>query len=901
MLHIYTINRGVAYKKTCLKFRRVRLLIVIGITLYILIIPQYIVIGIENIKSIITSGSYDKGYRYNIQGWVYIHIEGEPYERGYQYGYLASAEIVDMINRWSNFAHNDNFMKAFIIKQLPRNYDELSETYWNLCKRRGMKFFWDQYPEEYQQEIIGIADGVRAKDGRIHDRLVDYKDIFTLNVIEETRETFNNPGGIGHPLKTLFNYIKLALKGLFNRGNIKEDNKDQGYCTAFLATGDATTDGRLIASHSLIFANYMSQRTNLILDVQPSNGHRFVMTVFPGYIWSSQDFHENDCGIILMETVIWPPFGPWRIKRTIPVGARVRTAIQYSESIDDVIQILIEKNNGLYPSDWVMGDTKTGEIASLELGLFNHAIKRTNNGFLWSCSNAKNDKVRWGQWSFFRFEILGRIIKNKFIPTPKDEKFEELGNLYYGKIDVDIVKEIMSDEVICTSTTDCKITDSELIKDLGLWVHQGRPDGFHWKPNAENEKIFRGVKESPGTGWLKLYASKSKPKDLIFNNNSKYNQKKESKLLWTYETKDSKNRDYAKFAFSENVLYAVTSSDLIFALNSSNGKLIWEQRIEERHTKPEVSKDIIFTGGNTGLKAKSKKSGINIWEKNLGKISSKPIIAKDSVISGFSDGAIYAFDTDSGEVKWSYILPASVEISELHENIFYACSENTCYAFDIVNQELIWKIETDGIISAAPLVKDNTVYFGSWDGKLYAIDTKNGEVVWTFQTGWGIDSIPTVSDNLVFVGSMDNNFYALDKENGNLKWFFTCLAAIHSSPVVYGEYVFFGSDDGRFYALNKESGRLEWDFAPGFFIRKDDVNNFITTPILSDPIVANGIVYISSKGNVYALDAQTCEKPENIQEKKDKTIPIYIILIVILGILLIIRPFLKTKNSKNKK
>ena len=91
--------------------------------------------------------------------------------------------------------------------------------------------------------------------------------------------------------------------------------------------------------------------------------------------------------------------------------------------------------------------------------------------------------------------------------------------------------------------------------------------------------------------------------------------------------------------------------------------------------------------------AKNKKSGTNKWEKNLGKISSKPIIAKDSVISGFSDGAMYAFDIDSGEEKWSYKLPASVEISELHENILYACSENNCYAFDTVNQELICGID----------------------------------------------------------------------------------------------------------------------------------------------------------------------------------------------------------------
>jgi hypothetical protein len=27
-----------------------------------------------------------KGYRLEQDGWIYVHIEGKPYERGYQYG-----------------------------------------------------------------------------------------------------------------------------------------------------------------------------------------------------------------------------------------------------------------------------------------------------------------------------------------------------------------------------------------------------------------------------------------------------------------------------------------------------------------------------------------------------------------------------------------------------------------------------------------------------------------------------------------------------------------------------------------------------------------------------------------------------------------------------------------------
>ena len=38
------------------------------------------------------------GYRYPQAGWIVVHIEGEPYERGYQHGRLLAAEIADYIS-----------------------------------------------------------------------------------------------------------------------------------------------------------------------------------------------------------------------------------------------------------------------------------------------------------------------------------------------------------------------------------------------------------------------------------------------------------------------------------------------------------------------------------------------------------------------------------------------------------------------------------------------------------------------------------------------------------------------------------------------------------------------------------------------------------------------------------
>ena len=35
----------------------------------------------------------DKAFRFSDRGWIFLHVEGKPYTRGFQHGYLMAAEI----------------------------------------------------------------------------------------------------------------------------------------------------------------------------------------------------------------------------------------------------------------------------------------------------------------------------------------------------------------------------------------------------------------------------------------------------------------------------------------------------------------------------------------------------------------------------------------------------------------------------------------------------------------------------------------------------------------------------------------------------------------------------------------------------------------------------------------
>jgi len=107
----------------------------------------------------LSSDQYEQGYRYNTQGWIYVHIEGDPYDRGFQHGYLLSAEIVDMLNRWGNGIHNNPKLKPLSKLFSEERYKKVSNTWWDFCIRNIYRMYWDKIPEEYQEEIKGIADG----------------------------------------------------------------------------------------------------------------------------------------------------------------------------------------------------------------------------------------------------------------------------------------------------------------------------------------------------------------------------------------------------------------------------------------------------------------------------------------------------------------------------------------------------------------------------------------------------------------------------------------------------------------------------------------------------------------------------------------------------------------------
>ncbi|MBC7128720.1 MAG: PQQ-binding-like beta-propeller repeat protein [Thermoplasmatales archaeon] len=781
---------------------------------------------------------YGNACRYNIQGWIYVHIEGDAYERGYQHGWLLYAEITDMIYRWSNIIHNC----PFIIKYLPvdinsSRYEELSARWWNECKKLAIKIFWPYYPEEYREEIRGIADGAKARGVKIYGEDITYEDILALNEMYELMSILTNfPKGF-HILRDIFNAFSFKTKDFYE---FALSFYPVHHCNGFAAVGNATKDGNIVISDSVWcggwwYSYYIAQRWNVILDIEPSSGHRLIISTSPGYIWSDEDFWQNDEGLAMIETTFIQGFFKLR---GIPLAIRARMAIQYGSSIDDVIKYLLEGNTGVMNAQWLIADAEEKEIALLEFGLYHHNVIRKKDGFLWSANNPFDFKVRRDiigyevlKAPFFR---LAHLLLNAtgyqyytlfYTPSERDIKFEELGNQYYGKIDAEVVKKIMFSPPITDFTTDCKITDGNLIFNNSLWAFFGNPT-YIWNTSSLNK--LKGVVDVPPAGWVRIDGVAYN-----FTPNFKKNEGskgREGRLLWTFEFGD-KNYDYAILKSDGKNIYACFNKTLYVL--SENGSLIMEKSFGEEINDLEIKDGIIY-------------------------------VATDKISYSFSiDGKSLWKGEGGKEIEVGDKIYLSNDLIKYRDKIYYV-DGNKIYCDK-------WSYNASGKILSL-LIEDN-IYFGAIDG-IYCLN-KNGELKWKLDTGWGIVDIDC--RNEIYAACLDGNLYCIDK-NGELKWIFSTNASLKGIDA-YGDKIFVSSTDGRFYAVNK-SGKVDFSFSPAYEI--NGLYNFITTPI-SKPVITNGKVFFSAIGKIYCMDAETFEVL-NEENNKGISLIIIIILIAIIGL-----------------
>lgn len=426
-----------------------------------------------------------KANRHEKDGWIYLHIEGNPQQRGFQHGYLLAKEIKEALRQMNEVWHYQTAMD------------------WQWLVERSAKMFNSQIDDENMAEMGGIVEGMKAAGvATTRDEIVAY------NASTEFM-------GYWWPL------VKDSLSP-----NSPDPKKES--CSSFIATGSMTTDGGIVLGHNTMSSFYYPD-CNVILDILPEKGYRILMQSVAGLIHSETDFFITSAGIVGSETTIGG-FFPFD-EKGVPEFSRMRHATQYASNIDEWCEMMKKGNNGGYANAWLIGDINTKEIARLELGLKYVGFEKKKDGYFTGSNVAEDLRI-------LRFETKSSELDIKISSVARRVRWKQLMKENAGKINLELGEKFEGDHydtylntetpdmrTLCShpdldpdpygvdipyspwGTLDGKVVDSKMARQMSFVARWGSACGisFSAKDYLERHQQFDWmtglIKDRPAQPW----------------------------------------------------------------------------------------------------------------------------------------------------------------------------------------------------------------------------------------------------------------------------------------------------------------------------------------------------------------------------------------------------------------
>lgn len=292
---------------------------------------------------------------------------------------------------------------------------------------------------------------------------------------------------------------------------------------------------------------------------------------------------------------------------------------------------------------------------------------------------------------------------------------------------------------------------------------------------------------------------------------------------------------------------------------------------------------------------------LGVFPHNLA--TSSPVVAGELVFLVTSNGvdeghlnlpsptapAFIAVNWKSGELAWE----ASVEHRVFHgqwsspaygvvagsPQVVFPGGDGWAYSFDPPSGKKLWMFNlnppgaqyilggrgTANEIIATPVIHDDAVFLnvgqdpehGEGIGHLYRIDaTKRGDItdsgkVWHVGFDKFNRSLSTcaIRDGLVYTADLSGFVYCFDAKTGAQQWRHDSMAAIWGSPLAVDGKVMIGTEEGELLVF--QQGREEK------LLAKHDMGSSVYTT----PVVANGVLYITSKNTLFAIATGATSAP----------------------------------------
>jgi outer membrane protein assembly factor BamB len=225
------------------------------------------------------------------------------------------------------------------------------------------------------------------------------------------------------------------------------------------------------------------------------------------------------------------------------------------------------------------------------------------------------------------------------------------------------------------------------------------------------------------------------------------------------------------------------------------------------------------------------KTGKVDWKKDTNRCAaSSPTIGKGVVYQSYmhpveclqdqagANGYVVAWDADTGRQLWRHET-APVESSPLLRNdtLYVGTWNNDVIALNAKTGRQKWRFQADNQVNTSAAYWKGRIFIASDGGTLYALNTGSGKLAWSAQSNSSFGSrefwyaTPTIAYGRVYIGNTDGTMYVYGAKTGNLLWARPLGSYIYGAAAVYRRKVFVGTYDGKFYALDAATGDTRWE------------------------------------------------------------------------------------------
>ena len=275
----------------------------------------------------------------------------------------------------------------------------------------------------------------------------------------------------------------------------------------------------------------------------------------------------------------------------------------------------------------------------------------------------------------------------------------------------------------------------------------------------------------------------------------------------------------------DKYVYIGSERAVVYALDRNDGNVIWEKPVRgEVLARPVSSADkLIIHTANGNLQALNRNTGADEWDVMLEvpplsvRGNSTPTIAHGAAIFGDDTGHVNAYYINNGQLIWQQRISqpsGSTEIAKLNDvdstpviegNLAYAIGYNgNVVALDLSNGQIVWRKEMGSTHSF--VVDSQQLFVVDQNDNVRAVSKNGGAILWT-QAGLLHRQLtdPVIYENYIVVGDFEGYLYWLDKDNGEIvAKTQVSSSGLISKPLVVDNKIVVQAKNGDIYAFTKK-------------------------------------------------------------------------------------------------